>query len=82
MGGGKGEEWAELSTIVSASVEAGEKAEVDIYMGAWLGPDDKDDFDDVVANKETKALVFPGVVCGYSSEEDALKKAKDKTESN
>lgn len=80
LGGKKGEEWKEFSTIISAAVEAGEKAEVDVYMPAWLGPEDIEDFKDVDTNKETKALVFPGVVLGYATEEDAVKRQKGKEE--
>jgi len=80
LGGTKGEEWKELSTTISAAVEAGEKAEVDVYMAAWLGPEDIEDFNDVSTNKETRALVFPGVICGFSSEEDAFKKQSAKEE--
>jgi hypothetical protein len=80
LGGKSGEEWKEASTIMSAAVEAGEKAEVDVYMAAWLGPEDIEDFNDVNTNKETRALVFPGVVLGYATDEDALSKQKGKEE--
>lgn len=80
LGGKSGEEWKEASTIMSAAVEAGEKAEVDVYMAAWLGPEDIEDFNDVNTNKETRALIFPGVVLGFASEEDALSKQKGKEE--
>lgn len=80
LGGTKGEEWKEASTIMSAAVEAGEKAEADIYMAAWLGPEDVEDLNDVVNAKDTKALVFPGVVFGNATEDDALSRQKGKEE--
>lgn len=45
-------------------------------MAAWLGPQDVEDFNDVNTNKETKALVFPGVILGYASAEDAAARCK------
>jgi len=45
-------------------------------MAAWLGPQDVEDFNEALAAKETKALVFPGVILGYSSAEDATTRLK------
>lgn len=79
---GKGDDqWSHLAALTSAVTEAGEKTDADCFMAAWLGEEDKAEFDDIVASKGTRAIVFPGTVFAYANDEDALKRASDKTQS-
>lgn len=80
MNGKSSGDWDQLAVLIAASAEAGEKAEADVFMAAWLGEEDVNDYNDVLNNKDSRALVFPGVVFGYASEDDALKRQSPKEE--
>lgn len=61
--------WAGAATLTGALVAAGEKAGEDgeFWGASWLTEDDKAELDEAFADKDNKALVFPGVCFGYSS---------------
>ena len=70
---------AEVATIAAAYVNAGEAAEADSFGCAVLNDDDLEELKAVVGAKEDQALVFPGVVGAWASEEDALGQCNDAT---
>lgn len=73
LGGDKGvANFGGIAGIVGAYVNAGEKADADSFGAAWLSGDDMDELKEVADQKDAKALVFPGVVGGWSDQADAL----------
>lgn len=73
LGGDKGvANFAGIAAVVGAYVNAGEKAEADSFGAAWLTGVDMEELQEVAAQKDAKALVFPGVVGAWSDQADAL----------
>ena len=73
LGGDKGvANFAGIAAVVGAYVNAGEKAEADSFGAAWLTGVDMEELQEVAAQKEAKALVFPGIVGAWSDQADAL----------
>ena len=79
LGGDSNKDMAEVATIAAAYVNAGEAAEADSFGCAVLNDDDLEELKAVVGAKEDQALVFPGVVGAWASEEDALGQCNDAT---
>lgn len=75
LGGDKSANFGSIAAVVGAYVNAQEKAEADSFGAAWLTSDDMDELNEVLAQKEAKALVFPGIVGGWADEKDALGQA-------
>lgn len=79
LGGDSNKDMAEVATIAAAYVNAGESAEADSFGCAVLNDDDLEELKAVVGAKEDQALVFPGVVGAWASEEDAMGQCNDAT---
>ena len=77
LGGDSANTLAAVATMTAAHVNAGEKAEADSFGASWVTQDDLDELKDVMAAKDSSALVFPGVVGGWASKEDALGQATE-----
>merc|ERR1712227_1068139 len=75
LGGDKAANFGSIAAVVGAYVNAQEKAEESSCGAAWLTSDDMEELNEVVAQKDVKALVFPGIVGGWSDEKDALGQA-------
>lgn len=75
LGGDKAANFGAIAAVVGAYVNAQEKAEESSFGAAWLTSDDMDELNEIFAQKDAKALVFPGIVGAWSDEKDALGQA-------
>jgi len=75
LGGDDKTDLAIVATIVGAFVNLGEKADSASFGVGCLNSDDVEELKAVVADKDNQALVFPGIVGAWASEEDAINQA-------
>ena len=71
LGGDGSDSFKEVAALTGAYVDSSEKADTDSFGCARLGADDLAELQDVAENKETKALVFPGVVVAWADQATA-----------
>lgn len=73
--GGDGGDFAAVAAVTGAYVNAGEKADTPSFGAAWLSGDDLEELQEAAKTPAVSALVFPGLVGAYTTEEDAMGEA-------
>lgn len=70
--GGDGEDsFKEVAALTGAYVDSSEKADTDSFGCARLSDEDLEELKEVDKNKESQALVFPGIVVAWADEATA-----------
>jgi hypothetical protein len=77
LGGDSLKDLDAVATLTAAYADAGEKADADSFGASWVTEDDLEELKAVAADNANQALVFPGVVGAWASQEDALGQATE-----
>ena len=71
LGGDGADSFKEVAALTGAYVDSSEKADTDSFGCARLSAEDLEELQEVDKNKETQALVFPGIVVAWADEATA-----------
>ena len=79
LGGSPTETFGAVAAVTAAYVDGGETAEAESFGCGMITEDDWLELSEALENKKAKALVFPGVVGAWASEDDALGQCSEAT---